>query len=128
MSKIERPLSPHIGIYKWQLHMFMSILHRATGVFLGIGIIGFAWWLLAIASGPDSYNEFSLYLSAPLGQIILLGFSFAFIYHSLNGIRHLFWDAGLGLSVDSVRQTGWVTMFLSFALTAGLWAVALKLI
>jgi len=121
MTRPTRPLSPHLGIYKWQLHMAMSILHRATGVFLGFGLIGMAWWLLAIAEGPDAYNQFIACASSLFGRLVLLGFSYSLVYHALNGMRHLLWDTGRGLDVESVRKSGLVTMVLSILLTVAVW-------
>lgn len=124
MNRPARPLSPHLGIYKWQLHMAMSILNRATGVFLGLGLLGLAWWLMAIAQGPDAYNVFISFASSILGRLVLLGFSYSLIYHTLNGVRHLVWDAGRSLDVESVRKSGIWVMVLSVLLTGALWVFA----
>lgn len=121
MSRPSRPLSPHLGIYKWQLHMALSILHRATGVFLGLGLFVLAWWLMAIATGPDAYASFIIYASNPLGRLVLFGFSYALIFHAINGVRHLVWDTGSGLDVDSVKASGYATLSLSVVLTVLLW-------
>lgn len=128
MTRPTRPLSPHIGVYKWQLHMAMSILHRATGVFLGVGLLAMAWWLMSISQGPDAYNEFVTCASSLLGRLVMLGFSYSLIYHALNGMRHLLWDTGRGLEVESVRKSGMITMVLSVLLTLTVWVYAYSII
>lgn len=121
MTRSTRPLSPHLDIYKWQLHMALSILHRATGVFLGLGLFSLAWWLTATASGPSAYNDFLAYVTHPLGRLILFGFSYSLVFHTLNGVRHLIWDTGAGLEVASVKTSGQITVTFSIILTALLW-------
>jgi succinate dehydrogenase / fumarate reductase cytochrome b subunit len=91
-----RPLSPFVTIYKWTPTMASSITHRVTGVALAAGTVIIAWWLIATASGPDSYAPFVAVASSLIGQIILFGFTWALSYHLLNGIRHLAWDLGYG--------------------------------
>ena len=88
MSDAQRPLSPHLGIYKWQLTMASSILHRATGVGLGVGMLVLAWWLIAAASGADYYGMVSGWLTSVLGRIILLAFTWSLFFHLCNGVRH----------------------------------------
>ena len=128
MSRPARPLSPHIGIYKWGLHMALSILHRATGAFLGLGLLSLAWWLMATASGPSAYSEFLSYVVHPIGRLVLFGFSYALVFHTLNGIRHLVWDTGRGLEVSSVKSSGQATVALSIILTVLLWVFAYTVI
>ena len=121
MGTRNRPLSPHLGIYKWQLNMALSILHRATGVFLAFGLIVFAWWLMAIAAGPDQLAGFMALAAHPVGQLTLLGISYALIYHALNGVRHLYWDSGRGYALETVKNSGLLVLVLSVAFTALLW-------
>ena len=128
MTRPTRPLSPHLGIYKWQLHMAMSILHRSTGVFLGLGLLAMAWWLMSIAQGPDAYGEFITYASSLFGRLVLFGFTYSLIYHFLNGLRHLLWDTGRGLDVESVRKSGMLTMLLSVLLTVAVWVYGYSVI
>lgn len=125
-SKRARPLSPHLQVYRWQITMLMSILHRATGVVLAVGAFGIAWWLLAVAAGGETYaNAAALIGSAP-GQLALGAFSVCLVYHLLNGIRHLLWDAGYGFEMPKVYVTGWSVFVLSVLITAGIWVAALS--
>lgn len=121
MTASHRPLSPHLQVYRWGLHMALSILHRVTGASLGFGTLLLAWWLMAIAAGPDTYNQFQDFILHPVGRLVLFGFSYALIFHLLNGIRHLYWDMGLGLEVKSVARSGRGVVALSIILTVALW-------
>jgi len=94
-SKERRPLSPHLQVYKPQLTSVTSILHRASGWGLSVGLVMFTWWLAAAAIGPEAYQAFRDFCSSPLGLILLFGWTVAFYYHLANGIRHLIWDTGL---------------------------------
>jgi succinate dehydrogenase / fumarate reductase, cytochrome b subunit len=84
-----RPLSPHLGVYKFMYTMSLSILHRITGIAASVGFLAFAWWLMALASGPEAYATAMRCLSSPLAKLLLVGFTFSFVYHFCNGIRHL---------------------------------------
>ncbi len=122
MTTAKRPTSPHLQIYKWGPHMALSILHRASGVALGGGTLLLAWWLIAIASGPDEYAQFQICLSSIYGKIALLGFTLALSLHLCNGIRHLFWDMGKGFEVEVTAQTN-ILVFLGAVVLTGLsWA------
>jgi len=123
MKHIERPLSPHLGIYKWQITMVMSILHRMTGVFLSLGLLMLTCWLLALAAGGEQYSQIMDFFRSWCGQILLLGWTFAFFYHLCNGIRHLMWDAGKGFEIDQVKTSGVIAMVCAVLLTAALWFV-----
>src|ERR1700733_14534249 len=103
-----RPTSPHVGIYRWQMGNTLSILHRATGVALALGLVALSYWLMSLAGGGESYDEAMGLFSSPLGLLFLLGWTFSFLYHLLNGIRHLFWDAGYGFERTSRHVSGWV--------------------
>ena len=94
-----RPLSPHLQVYRPQLTSLMSISHRVTGVALTTGTLVLAVWLIALALGGDSFAMVAAALAHPLGQFVLFGYSAALIYHALNGIRHMFWDLGRGLTI-----------------------------
>src|ERR1700760_2437728 len=91
-----RPTSPHLGIYRWQIGNTLSILHRLTGAALAVGLMALSYWLVALASGPGSFAAASHRLGSPLGLLVIVGWTFSFLYHLLNGVRHLFWDAGKG--------------------------------
>ena len=94
-----RPLSPHLQVYRPQLTSMMSIAHRASGIVLTTGTLALAAWLLTLALGSQSYMVLAGLLAHPLGQFVLFGYSVALIYHALNGVRHLGWDLGYGLTI-----------------------------
>lgn len=121
MANKNRPLSPHLQVYKWELHMLASILHRATGVALGVGTILLTWWLVAVSSGPSYFALVNDIMSSTLGRFVLFGFSYALIYHLLNGLRHLRWDMGKGLSKESAAASGKIMMIMSVIITLGIW-------
>ena len=121
MANTSRPLSPHLQVYRWKLHMALSILHRATGVALGFGTLLIAWWILATAAGPDAYNAFITLAGGIIGRLVLFGFTFALMLHLLNGIRHLFWDAGYGFELDTVQKSGVAVVVLAVVFTAAIW-------
>ena len=110
--------------YRLQITSVMSLMHRVTGITASVGAFGLAWWLLAVAKGGDAYATASACLSSPLGTIALVAFSFALVYHLLNGIRHLMWDAGLGFSLPEVYRSGYTVIVLAVVLTAAIWFVA----
>jgi succinate dehydrogenase / fumarate reductase, cytochrome b subunit len=114
----QRPLSPHLGVYKFMYTMSLSILHRITGCAASFGFLIFAWWLLALASGPASYASAMRTLSSPLAKLLLVGFTFSFVYHFCNGIRHLVWDTGRGLERAQARRSGAVVIIAALLLTA----------
>ncbi|NQW10655.1 MAG: succinate dehydrogenase, cytochrome b556 subunit [Alphaproteobacteria bacterium] len=125
MNADKRPLSPHLQVYKPQLTSVLSISHRATGVALSVGTMLLVWWLFAAASGPDAFAVVQGFLGSWFGYLVLFGFSYALMYHLCNGIRHLFWDAGLGFELEIVYKSGWATVIASAALTVLTWLVAL---
>ena len=99
-------MSPHLGVYKFAYTMSLSILHRITGVANTVGFFLFAWWLMALASGPEAYAAAMRCLSTPIAKLLLVGFTFSFVYHFCNGIRHLVWDTGRGLERAQARRSG----------------------
>jgi succinate dehydrogenase / fumarate reductase cytochrome b subunit len=113
-----RPLSPHLGVYKFQYSMALSILHRMTGLAATVGFLAFAWWLMALATGAESYARAMSVLSTPVAKLLLVGFTFSFVYHFCNGIRHLVWDTGHGLERVQARRSGRVVIVASVLLTA----------
>ena len=124
----QRPLSPHLGIYKLGYTMLLSGLHRITGCVATVGLLLFVWWLMALASGPAAYANAMKILSSPLGRFVLFGFAFSFIYHFCNGIRHLFWDAGFGFDLKDTYRSGWIVVAVSLIATVLSWIVGLRLI
>ena len=122
MSVRERPLSPHVMHYRWQIGNTLSILHRFTGIALALGIVALAYWLIAIAGGEDSYETARQLFAGPLGRLFLIGWTFSFLYHLFNGVRHLFWDAGYGFERTQRHASGWIVVLAAVALTLGIWA------
>ena len=125
MANADRPLSPHISIYRWQLTSVLSILHRATGIALAIGALMLVCWLLAVASGPKAYAHVDGFLGSWLGLVLLFGWTFSLFYHLCNGIRHLGWDTGAGLDLGPAYTTGWTVVAATAVLTVLAWVVAL---
>ena len=117
-----RPLSPHLQVYRPQMTSVMSILHRAAGVVLTTGTLIMAAWLVSLALGKEAYDVVFMVIGHPLGQFVLFGYSVALIYHALNGVRHLGWDLGFGLTIPQVYKNGQIVLFLTVVLTMGLWS------
>ncbi len=124
MEKTQRPLSPHLQIYRPQLTSVLSITHRATGIALVVGTLVLVYWLLAAASGAEAYGSAQQLLGSWLGRLVLLGFSFALFFHLCNGIRHLFWDAGLGFELKTAYASGNAVVIVSIAMTVLAWVLA----
>jgi succinate dehydrogenase / fumarate reductase cytochrome b subunit len=107
----QRPLSPHLGIYKFAYTMATSIAHRASGIVLAFGFNLLVWWLMAAAAGPAAYARVEAVVSSGLGQLALAGWLLAFAYHFFNGLRHLNWDVGRGLERAEARRSAlWVVV------------------
>lgn len=128
MAHRNRPLSPFMlgTLYRLQITSVMSLMHRVTGIIASVGAFGLAWWLLAVAKGGDTYASASACLGSPLGTIALAAFSFALVYHLLNGIRHLMWDSGRGFELAEVYRSGYTVIALAVVLTAAIWFIALR--
>ncbi|GMQ76487.1 MAG: succinate dehydrogenase, cytochrome b556 subunit [Gammaproteobacteria bacterium] len=124
MEKSQRPLSPHLQIYRPQLTSVLSITHRATGIALVAGTLVLVYWLLAVASGAEAYASAQVLLGSWLGRVALLGFSFALFYHLCNGIRHLFWDVGLGFELKTAYASGAAVVIVSIVMTLIAWGLA----
>jgi succinate dehydrogenase cytochrome b subunit len=122
---VERPLSPHITIYRPLINTVMSIVHRITGAANYLGTALIAAWLVAAAMGPEAYATVNALFGHPLGKLILLGYSWSVIHHMLGGMRHLLWDTGRGLQIGAVDALCWLTIIGSLALTAALWAAGI---
>lgn len=118
MPQADRPLSPHIQIYKPQLTSVLSISHRATGLALSLGTLLLVWWLLAGAIGPAAYAQAQAFLGSWFGILLLIGWTYSLFFHLCNGIRHLAWDTGRGLDLASTYATGWAVVAASAVLTA----------
>jgi succinate dehydrogenase / fumarate reductase cytochrome b subunit len=103
MARAERPLSPHLQIYRWYFTMALSIAHRITGVGLALGLVLFTWWLLALASGPEAFAIVHGVMTSWVGAVILFFYTLTLFYHMGNGIRHLVWDFGYGFDLQVAR-------------------------
>ncbi len=117
MASVDGPISPHLQVYKPQLTSILSITHRATGIFLSLGALVLAYWLLSVAAGPEVYAQVTVHFSAWYGQLLLLAFAFSLYFHLCNGIRHLFWDAGLGLEIETTYKSGYAVISAAVILT-----------
>jgi succinate dehydrogenase / fumarate reductase cytochrome b subunit len=120
----KRPLSPHLQVYRPQLTSMLSITHRGTGMFLALGALYLVCWLLAIASGPDAFAAVSGFSASIVGRLLLLGWTFSLFYHLANGIRHLVWDAGIGLDLKTTYMSGLLVVAAASALTVIAWVAA----
>jgi succinate dehydrogenase / fumarate reductase, cytochrome b subunit len=121
-QKADRPISPHLGVYKWGPHMAVSILHRVTGDGMAlVGTLIFVWWLVAAASGGSSYDAFLGCAKSIPGQIILVGLTWSFFQHLCSGLRHFVLDAGAGYELDSNRLWSIITLVVPTILTAATW-------
>ncbi|HEY6985029.1 MAG TPA: succinate dehydrogenase, cytochrome b556 subunit [Rhodanobacteraceae bacterium] len=122
MPATARPLSPHLSIYRWQIQMATSIVHRGTGMFLALGLLLVAWALIALASSPDAFAEVAAFCTSWFGTILLIGWTWSLAFHLLNGIRHLLQDIGLGYAPATFVRNGWIVTIGSLVLTALVWA------
>jgi succinate dehydrogenase / fumarate reductase, cytochrome b subunit len=121
MQPVNRPLSPHLQIYRLPMLALISITHRITGVALCAGTVILVYWLVALAAGPEAYASAHTVLTSTLGQIILFGFSWALYFHLCNGVRHLVWDVGMGLDVEAADASGRMVIIVSALLTIFTW-------
>jgi succinate dehydrogenase / fumarate reductase cytochrome b subunit len=112
-----RPLSPFL-IYRWGVTNGLSIIHRITGIFLTLGILVLSCWLIALASGPESYAGVASFYGSAWFKPVFLGWAFCFFYHLANGIRHLFWDAGYGFESAGIRLGGMAVVLFALVATA----------
>ena len=124
MSTNERPLSPHLQIYRWQWTMALSILHRATGAGLAVGTLLLVGWLIAMAEGPDRYADYQSFMEHWFGRLLLFGWTWALFYHLCNGIRHLIWDTGRGFELNTAAASGYVVGGASVVFTVIAWIAA----
>lgn len=126
-ARPQRPLSPHIQIYRPLINMVMSIVHRLTGVALYFGTLLLAWWLIAAAVGPDYFNYVSSWFQPWYGKLVLVGYTWALLHHMMGGIRHFIWDAGYGYDLATIDQLSWGSAVVSLTATALIWiAVAMQ--
>lgn len=117
VNRGNRPLSPHMTIYRPQVTSVFSILHRITGVAMTLGAVLVVWWFLAVATSPEYFETVDGLMTSWIGGLILIGSVWALWFHFCNGIRHLVWDLGMGMEIDDVAQTAWLTLAVSIILT-----------
>jgi succinate dehydrogenase / fumarate reductase cytochrome b subunit len=125
MEPSQRPLSPHLQIYRPQLTSILSISHRAAGIALAVGALFLVCWIVAAASGPASYADLRGFIHSWFGYLILFGWSVALFFHLCNGIRHLFWDAGYGFELKTAYASGYAVLVATVVLTALAWIIGL---
>ena len=118
-----RPLSPHLGVYRWQIGNSLSILHRITGVALGLGFLALTSWLSSLAGGEDTYRSAARLFASPVGLVCLFGWTFSFLFHLFNGLRHLCWDVGLGFERTQRHASGWIAVLAAVCATLGAWVL-----
>lgn len=115
---MERPLSPHLSIYRPQITSVLSITHRFTGIVLYAGMLALVAWMVLAAYYPTRYAQWHDCVTSPVGRVLLLGWLISFYYHLANGIRHLFWDIGKGYSLPAATRSGWLVIMFTLAATA----------
>ncbi len=120
----DRPMSPHLQVWRWHVTMATSILHRGTGIALYVGALILAGWVAARAGGADSYDGYMRLLDSPLGLLVLFGLTVSFLYHLANGIRHLFWDAGKGFEPKTADMSGWAAIVFGLVAAILIWIIA----
>jgi len=122
MTAPNRPLSPHLQIYRPQLTSVVSFGHRATGAALAAGLLLLVWWIVALARGPADFALVQAVVGSYLGRLFLFGWTWALFYHLANGVRHLAWDVGWGFDLESTYLSGWLVVASSVVLTLLTWA------
>jgi succinate dehydrogenase / fumarate reductase cytochrome b subunit len=114
----ERPLSPHLTIYRWPVTMMTSITHRATGMALSVGAVILAWWLVSISNGPEGWASFHAIMDTIPGLVVLFGITWSLCYHFFSGLRHLAWDVGYGFKKQVAERNSVIVFTLSFIAAA----------
>ncbi|MGZ3272673.1 MAG: succinate dehydrogenase, cytochrome b556 subunit [Caulobacteraceae bacterium] len=120
----DRPMSPHLQVWRWHVTMATSILHRATGMALYVGALILAGWVVALASGPDAFDAYRALLGSPIGLVVLFGLTVSFLYHLANGVRHLVWDSGKGFEPKTADMTGWAAIAFGVVAAVLIWIIA----
>lgn len=121
----DKPLSPHLLIYKPQTTSILSVFHRGTGVWLSVGTLVMTWWLVSVALGPTAYSWFAWIMYSWLGLLFLLGWTYSLFYHLCNGIRHLVWDIGYGFDLTNAFWSGMAVLLCSAGMTGLAWIVGI---
>ena len=125
MSNNGRPLSPHLSVYRWPITMTVSILHRATGIAMSVGLVILVTWLFDAAIGRGSYDQFVAVAGSPVGTLLLVAWSFAFFFHLANGVRHLVWDSGRGFEKKTANASAWFVILFAVVMTGLFWGIRL---
>lgn len=125
MQTNQRPLSPHLQVYRPQWSSVLSILHRITGLLVSAGTVLMVAWLVGLAQGEQAFAAVRAFLGHPLMLVLLVGWTLALFYHLLNGIRHLLWDTGMLLELGPARASGWIVVAAALLLTLGVWGVSI---
>jgi succinate dehydrogenase / fumarate reductase cytochrome b subunit len=123
MATQNRPLSPHLQIYRWQISSVLSILHRITGIALAVGSLLLVYWIIAAAVGPEAFAQAQGVIGSVIGRLLLFGWTYALFFHLANGIRHLFWDLGWGFELKTMSITGWAAVVVALLLTLIAWGL-----
>ncbi len=121
MSTDLRPTSPHLNIYRWQITMVLSILHRMTGIGLGVGAALMVAWLYVAAYSPANYAPLQEFMASITGCLLMLCWTAAFYFHLANGVRHLFWDMGKGFTIPQTTRSGWMVVIFTALMTGLTW-------
>jgi len=121
MTAHNRPLSPHLQIYRPQISSVLSILHRLSGIALALGLLLLVWWVVAAVRGPESFAHVQGFVASFLGRLLLFGWTWALFFHLANGVRHLCWDAGWGFEIRQFYASGWAVVTASGVLTLAAW-------
>jgi succinate dehydrogenase / fumarate reductase cytochrome b subunit len=124
---VRRPLSPHVQVYRWPLSMALSILHRITGVALGVGTLLMTWWLIAAASSDAAFATAEGFIGSPIGLLLLFGWTIALFFHLYSGVRHLVWDAGFGFDAPDYNTSGWAVVIATGVSTVLVWFIGLAI-
>jgi succinate dehydrogenase / fumarate reductase cytochrome b subunit len=125
MDRAQRPSSPHLQVYRWQITMWLSSLHRITGLLLSLGALALAAWLIGLAGGAAAYQDVQQLFAGTWFKLLLLGWTFCFFFHLCNGVRHLAWDSGRGFEPRQTRVSGWMVVIVSVVATAAFGLVAI---
>ena len=122
-SHAERPLSPHLQVYRLTLTMMMSIVHRLTGGALYFGTLLVVWWLVALASGPEQFEFVQGIAGSIIGRLVLFGYTWALVHHAIGGLRHLIWDTGRGFDLGNVEWMARLNLIGSVVITVVIWVI-----
>ncbi len=126
MNNNNRPLSPHLQVYRPQITSVLSITHRITGVGLSLGVLMLTYWLYAMASGEETFINFYILMNHFIMRLFLFGMLWSLCFHLLNGVRHLCWDALIGIDMKSATRSGWFVVIASVLAATVLWLLAAR--